>query len=130
MASTQEAQGGFKEKDVQALAPEEVPIEAILEKQDEELREELEAVEMSARALKHHSIAPSTFRPLTMGNWMFDAVAELTRNPQAPAPRASRYNAPQAIAVASEDVPKKKFCRRSLHMNIPISPSQRCLRLP
>ena len=122
MASTQEAQGGFKEKDVQALAPEEVPIEAILEKQDEELREELEAVEMSTRALKHHSIAPSTFRPLTMDNWMFDAVAELTRNPQAPAPRASRYIAPQAVAVASEDVAEKKFRRRTLHIDIPDLP--------
>ncbi|KAM5532993.1 hypothetical protein V8D89_013335 [Ganoderma adspersum] len=122
MASTQEAQGGFKEKDVQALDPEEVPIEAILEKQDEELREELEAVEMSTRAIKHHSIAPSTFRPLTMGNWMFDAVAELTRNPQAPAPRASRYIAPQEVAVASEDVAEKKFRRRTLHIDIPDLP--------
>nr|WCD39451.1 Ste6-1 [Ganoderma boninense] len=122
MSNTQEAEGGFKEKDVQALDPEEVPIEAILEKQDEELREELEAVEMSTRALKHHSIAPSTFRPLTMGNWMFDAVAELTRAPQAPAPRASRYIAPQAAAVLSEDAPEKMFRRRTLHIDIPDLP--------
>ncbi|KAI1782829.1 P-loop containing nucleoside triphosphate hydrolase protein [Ganoderma leucocontextum] len=120
MACTQEAEGGFKEKVVQALDFEEPPIEAILEKQDEEMREELEAVEMSTRALRHHSIAPSTFRPLTMGNWMFDAVAELTRNPQAPAPRASRFIAPEAFTGASEDVAtEKNFRRRTLHIEIP-----------
>ncbi len=122
MANTQQAEGGFQEKDVQALEPEEVPIEAILEKQDEELREELEAVEMSTRALKHHSIAPSTFRPLTMGNWMFDAVAELTRNPPAPAPRASRFIAPEAFTGASEAVPENKLRRRTLHIDIPDLP--------
>ena len=122
MARSQEAQGGFKEKDLQVLDSEDVPIEAILEKQGEELREELEAVEMSTRALKHHSIAPSTFRPLTMGNWMFDAVAELTRNPQVPAPRTSRFVPPEAFTGASEDVAERKFRRRTLHIEIPDVP--------
>ncbi|TFK81610.1 P-loop containing nucleoside triphosphate hydrolase protein [Polyporus arcularius HHB13444] len=128
MACTQDATGGFKEKDVEDEA-EELPIEAILDQQDEEKQEELEAVTMSTRALRHHSIAPSTFRPLTLGNWMFDAIAELTKNGPAPAVAATRESRPLSrfvpadtiagITSTSEAAGGKKFRRRTLHIAVP-----------
>ena len=121
MARTQDAEGGFKEKDVEESAADELPIEAILEKQDEVMREERKTIELTSRTLKHHSITPSTFRPLTMGNWMFDAVAELTRAPAAPArePRpVSRFVPADAFAGVSEEA-EKSFRRRTLHIDIP-----------
>ncbi|KAI0698978.1 P-loop containing nucleoside triphosphate hydrolase protein [Cerioporus squamosus] len=123
MAHTQDATGGFKEKDVED-EEEELPIEAILDQQDEEKQEELEAVAMSTRALRHHSIAPSTFRPLTLGNWMFDAIAELTKNGPAPAVAAARESRPvsrfvPADAFAGVTEGDKKSRRRTLHINVP-----------
>ncbi|KAH9947813.1 P-loop containing nucleoside triphosphate hydrolase protein, partial [Amylocystis lapponica] len=64
--------------------PETVPVEAILEQQDAEKQEELAAVKVGTKTLKHQSIAPQSFRPLTMGNWMFDVVADLTKPSAAP----------------------------------------------
>ncbi|TBU63518.1 P-loop containing nucleoside triphosphate hydrolase protein [Dichomitus squalens] len=121
MARTQDSEGGFKEKTLEEGAAEELPIEAILEKQNEEMREELETIEMTSRTLKHHSIAPSTFRPLTMGNWMFDAVAELTRSSVVPnrQPRpVSRFVPADAFTGVSDEA-EKKFRRRTLHIDIP-----------
>ena len=125
MARTQDATGGFKEKTVEGEA-EELPIEAILDQQDEEKQEELEAVKLSTQALRHHSIAPSTFRPLTLGNWMFDAIAELTKNPQAPAVVSARNSRPvsrfvpaDAFAGVTSEPADKKFRRRTLHIDIP-----------
>ncbi|OJT10679.1 Multidrug resistance protein 1 [Trametes pubescens] len=128
MARTQTAEGGFKEKDVLDEATEGVPIEAILERQDEEKHEELEAVGLSARALKHHSLAPSTFRPLTFGHWMFDAIAELTQEePVTPVAarrqtqhRISRFVPADAFPqVAHNDTEIKRIRRKTLHIDIP-----------
>ena len=126
MARTQDADGGFQEKDTEETDADDLPIEAILEKQDEEKQEELEAVKMSTTALRHHSITPSTFRPLTLGNWMFDAIAELTKNPPAPAVSAQRESRPvsrfipaSAFTGATADVDEKALRRRTLHIDVP-----------
>ncbi|KAI0752746.1 P-loop containing nucleoside triphosphate hydrolase protein [Daedaleopsis nitida] len=127
MARTQDAEGGFKEKEVEDVDNDDLPIEAILEKQDEEKQEELETVKMTTQAFRHHSIAPSTFRPLTLGNWMFDAIAELTNNAPASAVandresrRISRLVPADAFSGVTIDKEEdNKFRRRTLHIDIP-----------
>ncbi|KAI0672285.1 P-loop containing nucleoside triphosphate hydrolase protein [Trametes maxima] len=127
MARTQNAEGGFKEKDLEDES-DDVPVDAILEKQDEEKQEELEAVGLSSSALKHHSLAPSTFRPLTFGHWMLDAIAELTKEEPAPAlaarrqtqHRISRFVPADAFPqVAPNDTEIKRIRRKTLHIDIP-----------
>ncbi|KAI0356873.1 P-loop containing nucleoside triphosphate hydrolase protein [Trametes cingulata] len=130
MARTQSAEGGFQEKDVdEDDFAADVPVEAILEKQDEEKKEELQAVGLGARVLKHRSLAPSTFRPLTFGPWMLDAIAELTKDePAAPAlaahrqtqHRISRFVPAEAFPqVAPNDTEIKGIRRKTLHIDIP-----------
>lgn len=121
MVSTQQACGGFQEKcEVEAEA---VAVEAILEQQDVEMQEELAAVKDTAKALKHRSVAP-TLRPLTLGNWMFEAVADLTK-PSAPLPRAvlaSRETQRVSRFVPHEDPVEenvKQRHRKTLHIDIP-----------
>ena len=122
MVSTQEACGGFQEKS--EAEAEEVHVEAILEQQDVEMQEELAAVKDTAKALKHRSVAP-TLRPLTLGNWMFEAVADLTKPTAAPLPRAvlasretqriSRFVPPEEPV----DEPVTQRRRKTLHIDIP-----------
>ncbi|KAI0772893.1 P-loop containing nucleoside triphosphate hydrolase protein [Trametes elegans] len=130
MALTQNTEGGFTAKEVDDDDEEDVPVEAILERQDEEKQEELEAVGLGARALKHRSLAPSTFRPLSFGHWMLDAIAELTKEPETPAPftrretqhRISRFVPaeafPQVVSTDSNGEPKKNR-RKTLHIDVP-----------
>lgn len=124
MARTQNAEGGFQERDVED-DDDDLPIEAILDQQDEEKQEELETVKMTTQTFRHHSLAPSTFRPLTLGNWMFDAIAELTTTPSQTAAAArnsrpvSRFVPPEAFAGVTVDVDDKKYRRRTLHIDIP-----------
>ncbi|OBZ73098.1 hypothetical protein A0H81_06994 [Grifola frondosa] len=71
MAAIQDSTGGFqlgKEEQEDST----VPLGAIFEQQDTEKQEELETITSDIFALRHQSIAPSTFHPLTLGNWMFD----------------------------------------------------------
>ncbi|KAI9060101.1 P-loop containing nucleoside triphosphate hydrolase protein [Trametes sanguinea] len=131
MACTQSAEGGFKEKDVSESDLSDLPIDVILEKQDEEKQEELEAVGLSVRAIKHRSLAPSTFRPLSFGHWMLDAIAELTKDePAAPIlaarrqtqqqHRISRFVPADAFPqVAPNDTEIKQIRRKTLHIDIP-----------
>ncbi|KAI0827383.1 P-loop containing nucleoside triphosphate hydrolase protein [Trametes gibbosa] len=126
MARTQTSEGGFKEKDLLSEQSGDVPVEAILERQDEEKLEQLDAVGLNA--LKHHSLAPSTFRPLTFGHWMLDAIAELTKD-DATAPltatrrqthRISRFVPAEAFPqVVPSDTEIKKSRRKTLHIDIP-----------
>ncbi|KZT65220.1 P-loop containing nucleoside triphosphate hydrolase protein [Daedalea quercina L-15889] len=123
MLSTQEASGGFQQKS-QAEA-ETFPVEAVLEQQDVEMQEELAAMKDTAKALKHRSVAPA-IRPLTLGNWMFEAVADLTKPSTAVIPKAvlasretqpiSRF-VPQAEEPAEDDVKQRR--RKTLHIDIP-----------
>ncbi|KAH9903390.1 P-loop containing nucleoside triphosphate hydrolase protein [Cubamyces lactineus] len=130
MARTQSAEGGFKEKELFDEADDYAdcpPVEAILEKQDEAKQEALEALELSTRALKHHSLAPSTFRPLTFGHWMLDAIAELTKDePVTPALAARRQSqhrisrfVPADAFPQSTPEQEKKIRRKTLHIDIP-----------
>ena len=122
MAHSQDIEGGFREKNVDEAGADALPIEAILDQQDEEKQEELEAVKMSTISIRPHSIAPSTFRPLTLGNWMFDAIAELTQNPPAPAVSAQRESRPLSRFVPAEaqvSTAEKAFRRRTLHIDVP-----------
>ena len=75
--------GGFlPEKDVAVVAT--VDVEDVLKQQEEEeeveLNEKKEKYVLPAH-LKHKSIA---IRPLSLGNWMFDVVADLTSSKPAP----------------------------------------------
>jgi ATP-binding cassette, subfamily B (MDR/TAP), member 1 len=62
-----------------------VDVENVLKEQEEEEEELEELNEKSALPahLKHKSIA---LRPLSLGNWMFDVVADLTSTKPAVAP--------------------------------------------
>ncbi|TFY57705.1 hypothetical protein EVJ58_g6862 [Rhodofomes roseus] len=121
MVFTQEASGGFQEKP-QAEA-EAVPVEAILEQQDVEMQEELAAFKDTAKTLKHRSVAP-TIRPLTLGNWMFEAVADLTK-PSAPPKAVLAARETQRISrfVPPEEEPTEEIAkqrrRKTLHIDIP-----------
>ncbi|TFK52865.1 P-loop containing nucleoside triphosphate hydrolase protein [Heliocybe sulcata] len=76
MAEAQGAMGGLPEKDTEAGDRErEMEVEAILEQH--EARKDV-FVEDS-KVLKHMSAAKPSLRPVTMGNWMFDAIADLTK---------------------------------------------------
>ncbi|KAH9927902.1 P-loop containing nucleoside triphosphate hydrolase protein [Epithele typhae] len=103
MSHAQELEGGFREKDVDADEAEELPIEAILEHR----------TRRGTRSSRH--IAPSTFRPLTLGNWMFDAIVELTHNAPARS-RAHRESRPLSrfVPAAQADT---AFRRRTLHID-------------
>ncbi|TFY59934.1 hypothetical protein EVG20_g7612, partial [Dentipellis fragilis] len=82
-------------------------VEMVLEEQDRQRDEEKEWIEGEAAALKHRSMvrpAP-TLRPLTVGNWMLDVVADLTRSRAAsPTPtdnnRISRFIPTEAFGTA------------------------------
>ncbi|KAL6309463.1 P-loop containing nucleoside triphosphate hydrolase protein [Sparassis latifolia] len=130
MLMTQGATGGFPEKLEEAPVP--IPVEAILEQQDAEKQEELEAVTGSTRALKHQSIAHSTYRPLTMSNWMFDVVADLTRPASESSPavvsghetRTQSRFVPLETCLEESPVDVSKQARRqTLHIDIPVLPS-------
>jgi ATP-binding cassette subfamily B (MDR/TAP) protein 1 len=49
------------------------------------LEEQQELEDQRPFSLKHQSLAAPALRPLTMGNWMFDMVADLTKSAQVPA---------------------------------------------
>lgn len=122
MANMQDASGGFlpeeSPRDVKSA-----PLDAILEQQEAEKEKELEAVGFNRLTLKHQSI----YRPLTMGNWMLDAVADLTKptataevptlGPRQPHP-TNRYLPDDVVSPKS---PKDN--RFSLHVDIPITPT-------
>ncbi|PCH37435.1 nucleoside triphosphate hydrolase protein [Wolfiporia cocos MD-104 SS10] len=125
MVDTQEAAGGFQEK--QSDGPEPVPVEAILERQEAEVKQELVAATIKTRALRHQSISMSTLRPMTMGNWMFDAVADLTKSP-APAAQPAAPAAQETIQIRpfpsmdiseqEEEMPVSRK-RKTLHIDVP-----------
>ncbi|TDL27874.1 P-loop containing nucleoside triphosphate hydrolase protein [Rickenella mellea] len=83
MSRTQGEAGGFPEKrDLDLSAEGKAEVEGLLEEVEEEKEEE----ELEERT-KHQSMsAGPLFRPVTLGNWMFDVVADLTRANAAPSP--------------------------------------------
>jgi ATP-binding cassette subfamily B (MDR/TAP) protein 1 len=112
MMERQSQTGGFlPEKDVAVAAPT-VDVEDVLKQQEEEEEEELneknEKYALPAH-LKHKSIA---VRPLSLGNWMFDVIADLTSTKPAATPL------PPPLPVA----PAPKTGRR-LTIQVPSSPA-------
>jgi ATP-binding cassette subfamily B (MDR/TAP) protein 1 len=115
MMEQQSQTGGFlPEKDVAVAAT--VDVEDVLKQQEEEEEEEEELNEKFALPahLKHKSIA---IRPLSLGNWMFDVVADLTGTkpaapplppplPTATAPKTGRR---LTIQVPSSPVTESQF---------------------
>ena len=110
MMERQSETGGFlPEKDVAAAA---VDVEGVLKQQEEEEdkeEEELEEKFALPAHLKHKSIA---IRPLSLGNWMFDVVADLT------SPKPADPPSPPSLPIAT---PAPKTGRR-LTIQIPSSP--------
>ena len=110
MMERQSQTGGFlPEKDIAVAA---VDVEDVLKQQEEEEEEEEEFNEKKyvlPAHLKHKSLA---LRPLSLGNWMFDVIADLTSTKPAVAP-----SPPPPPPIA----PAPKTGRR-LSIQIPSSP--------
>ncbi|OCH94561.1 P-loop containing nucleoside triphosphate hydrolase protein [Obba rivulosa] len=118
MVDSQHATGGFPTKGDDEPGP--APVE-ILEKQEEEREEEIQAA-AKAKVLRHQSVLPS--RPLTLGNWMFDAVAELTKPNASLAPVTQSSRDPRSLSrhIPMEDLDShstKAERRKTLHIDIP-----------
>lgn len=119
---------GFQERTDDDLAKDGVQLEAILEQADADIEEDLEAAGVTATDLKRSSI----YRPLTMSNWMFDVVADLTKT-SVTAPSAAVAPAPNRNSHRiSRFVPQESFSEepatpvspassrpKSLHIDIP-----------
>ncbi|PSR75789.1 hypothetical protein PHLCEN_2v8906 [Hermanssonia centrifuga] len=78
MLRVQDVSGGFQEKtDEDLVNTNDMEVEEILEKQEVEKDAKLGAAGINAKTLGRQSV----YRPLTMSNWMFDVVADLTKPP-------------------------------------------------
>ncbi len=78
MLRVQDVSGGFQEKtDEDLVNINDMEVEEILEMQEVEKDAELGAAGINAKTLGRQSV----YRPLTMSNWMFDVVADLTKPP-------------------------------------------------
>ena len=113
MMERQSETGGFlPEKDVAVAAA--VDVEDVLKQQEEEEeKEELNEKFALPAHLKHESIA---IRPLSLGNWMFDVVADLTSTKPAVPP-----SSPPPLPIATSNSFAQKTGRR-LTIQIPSSP--------
>jgi len=105
MMDTQGATGGFLPEKEAITVPDRQQLDAILEQADAEKEAELEAADDDAGRfnLKHQSLARPALRPVTLGNWMFEAVQDLTKQQQAvvtdrPSKRTSRFIPADAFA--------------------------------
>ena len=123
MAHMQDISGGFLPEE----SPRDfksAPLDSILEQQEVEKDKELEAAGFNRLTIKHQSI----YLPLTMGNWMLDAVADLTKPATAadiPALGAPHQPHPTNRYLPEEVISPKtpKESRFSLHVDIPITPA-------
>ena len=116
MMETQGATGGFlpeKEIDDQPGTDE---VEAILEEEAEKEKQELDAVAEDTTLrpfnLKHQSLARPALRPVTLGNWMFDAVAELTKNGPTTTPAPAMVGAREPHRL-SRFIPAEAFAKET-----------------
>ena len=104
MMDAQGATGGFL-PEKEAVVPDRQQLDVILEQAEAEKEAELESVGDDAGRfnLKHQSLARPALRPVTLGNWMFEAVQDLTKQQQPvisdlPSKRASRFIPADAFA--------------------------------
>ncbi|KAI0703024.1 P-loop containing nucleoside triphosphate hydrolase protein [Cytidiella melzeri] len=113
MLREQGAAGGFPEKRDADLSGE-AQVESLLEKAEEEL----DAGEVTAKAIKRQTL----YRPLTMSNWMFDVISDLTKPASAVAPDATE----EKVRPVSRFIPVDAFSgqppvyprRQSLHIDV------------
>jgi ATP-binding cassette subfamily B (MDR/TAP) protein 1 len=128
MMDTQRVTGGYlPEKDIddEEFAPVDAEkVQALLE-EDEEEQVEIEV----PFNLKHQSLARPALRPITLGNWMFDVVADLTtKNNGAPAAAMVAARDPHRISrfvpaeAFSAEMPESRP-RRPSSIHIPSLPS-------
>jgi ATP-binding cassette subfamily B (MDR/TAP) protein 1 len=106
MMEMQGATGGYlPEKEEQAQI---VEVDAILEKATQLEKEDVESLSEEVRPfnLKHQSLARPSLRPVTLGNWMFEAVAELTKDAPTSAVLATRQ-----ASMVHRFVPPEAFAR-------------------
>ena len=106
MLDVQNAAGGVAPPD----SPTAECVEAILAKADES-EEEKPDPPLQQFSLQHQSLARPALRPVTLGNWMFEAIATLTRTKDSL--RVSH------LPVVSEKVPSQPRPRRrsSIHID-------------
>jgi ATP-binding cassette subfamily B (MDR/TAP) protein 1 len=106
MLDVQNATGGLPVPE----SPADEVVGALLAKAGEPEETEQEST-LQQFSLKHQSLARPSLRPITLGNWMFEAVANLTWNKDAP-----RVSQPPVI---SEKVPVEPRQRRpsSIHID-------------
>ena len=101
----QGATGGFLPKKEQQTP--DVEVDAIIEREKEkEGEEEGVDVDVPAFNLKHASLARPALHPITLGIWMFEAIADLTKNTPASAVVAARD-----AALVSRFVPPVAFTK-------------------
>ena len=113
MSLVQGAAGGFPEKQ-ETVQTDSSAVDEILERQEAEKEEELEAVGLNKKTLEHQSM----MRPMTMGNWMFDVVADLTK------PTTAHNVVPHEARPLNRFIPAEAFSSE-----LPPMPSRRSLRI-
>ncbi|KAF9462182.1 P-loop containing nucleoside triphosphate hydrolase protein [Collybia nuda] len=128
MMLTQRATGGYlPEKVIDDEEYTQVDVEKVQALLEDEEEDQVE-VEVPFN-LKHQSLARPTLRPLTLGNWMFDVVADLTKN-ETGAPAAAMVAAREPHRI-SRFVPADAFSaeltearpRRPSSIHVPALPS-------
>ncbi|KAJ2933006.1 hypothetical protein H1R20_g4086, partial [Candolleomyces eurysporus] len=128
MMESQRLTGGFlPEKDVSIDEEQQRhELQEALVEVEEELEDEKKRSEKRS-TLKHQSI----LRPLTLGNWMFDVVAELVTPPAPAALRPTLGNEPRPVTrfVPFDDLPERQRRPSSVIIESPTSPSRRPLSL-
>lgn len=102
MMETQSETGGYLPEKHVVDGQEGGSVEAMLEEGEKEKEEFGASVEDLTHPfnlnLKHQSMARPGLRPLTLGNWMFDVVADLTSKTVAPASAVVAAREPQRIS--------------------------------
>ncbi|TFK71455.1 P-loop containing nucleoside triphosphate hydrolase protein [Pluteus cervinus] len=71
--------------------------------------DQVDGQEISDVVLKHQSVARPSLRPLTLGNWMFDVVADLTSKTTAAPEAAATVISPREPYRISRFVPPEAF---------------------
>lgn len=116
MMERQSETGGFlPEKDVAARVDD---VEDVLKHEEEEEERSKEKYDLPSQ-LKHQSIA---IRPLSLGNWMFDVVADLTSPKPAVPPLPPNVTTPKKDRRLTIQLPSPTVDRHSqLDFNVPTS---------
>jgi ATP-binding cassette, subfamily B (MDR/TAP), member 1 len=113
MLCEQGIMGGFPEK-TDADLSNDVQVDTLLEKTEEQL----EAGDVNAKSIKRQTL----YRPLTMSNWMFDVISDLTKPASTDAPVVSevpaqpvrRFVPAETSAIEAPASPR----RQSLHIDL------------